>query len=134
MSLKPLVRTLILAVMLGMAVSVPSNAAELTDAQRQAMDMKIQELRDRLALTPEQEQKLAPLLEERNTKLRNLFSRSGADASRREKRAMLSEARSIQDDFNRQIEPILTPDQRREWEAFRKEARAEARERYRSRN
>jgi periplasmic protein CpxP/Spy len=132
MTLTNLVRTLIVAVALLGASALP--AAEPAESQRQAIELKIQELRERLALTPDQEQKLAPLIEERNTKLRNLFSRYGADASRREKRAMLSEAKSIQEGFNRQIEPILTADQMREWEAFRKEARAEARERYRNRD
>jgi periplasmic protein CpxP/Spy len=132
MTLTNLLRMFIVAAALLGTSSLP--AAEPSESQREAIELKIQELRERLALTPDQEQKLAPLIEERNTKLRNLFSRLGADASRREKRAMLSEARSIQEDFNREIEPILSADQMREWEAFRKEARAEARERYRNRN
>jgi hypothetical protein len=131
MNLKSLVLSVIVA--LSSALPAAGSAAEPAESRREAMELKIQELRDRLALTPEQEQKLAPLIEERNAKLKDLFSRRDAESSRREKRAMMSEARAIQQAFNAQIEPILTAEQKREWEAFRQEARAGMKERYRER-
>jgi hypothetical protein len=133
MKLKSLIGTVIVIGLLCAAFPAGAPAAEPTDTQRQAMELKIQELRDRLALTPEQEEKLTPLVQARNDKLRELFSRYDADSSRREKRAMFSEARAIQEDFSEKLKPILTTQQMNEWEAFRKEARAEARERYRNR-
>jgi hypothetical protein len=133
MNIKPLMRTLLIALALGTTVPVASLAAEPTDAQRQAMEVKIHELRDRLALSPEQEQKLAPILEERNAQLKALWSQRHPDSSRREKRALLDEAKAIQEAFTNQIEPILSKEQMRQWEAFRKEVRSEVTERYRNR-
>lgn len=136
MTLKRFARPLATAAALALTVAL-SNAALAQDAaagsQQQAMQMKIQELKDRLALTPEQEQQLQPLLEERNAKLRDLWAQHDPNASRREKRQMLSQARAIQQDFTQKIQPILTPEQMKKWEDFRKEAREEAMERYRSR-
>jgi hypothetical protein len=105
----------------------------VADAREQTTETKIQELRDRLALTPEQEQKIAPLLEARNQKLRDLRAKYGDDASRREKLGMMREAKAIQKDFDAQLEPILTKDQMKQWQQSRDEARAAARERYRNR-
>lgn len=129
------VRLLLWALVAAAGLATPSipRAAELSDAQREAIETKIQDLRERLALTAEQEQKLAPLLEERNAKLRELRAKSDPDASRREKRAMLSEAKTIQDDFDMRIAPILTQEQMKQWQEFRKEARSAAIERYRNR-
>jgi hypothetical protein len=108
-------------------------AAELTDTQQEAIETKIQALRERLALTPEQEQKIAPLLEARNAKLRDLRAKYGDAPSRRDKLAMLREAKAIQQSFDAQLRPILTKEQMNEWQKFRDEARSAARARYRNR-
>lgn len=129
---KAFARSLIVAFILAAATASTAFAVEPTEAQREALDLKLQELHERLALTPDQEQKVAPILEERNAKLRDLWARHDPDSSRREKRALLSEAKAIQEDFTRQIQPILTKEQMREWEAFRNEMRAQAKERYRN--
>jgi hypothetical protein len=102
-------------------------------AQQQTIETKIQELRERLALTPEQEQKITPLLEARNAKLRDLRAKTSDDASRAEKMALLRQAKAIQKDFDAQLEPILSKEQMKEWQQFREEAREAARERYRNR-
>jgi hypothetical protein len=127
-----ILRSLLFALIALTGLSI-APAAEITDAQQQAFETKIQELRTRLALTPEQEQKIAPLLEARNQKLRDLRAKYGQDASRREKLGMMREAKAIQKDFDAQLEPILTKEQMKEWQQFRDEARAAARERYRDR-
>lgn len=131
--MKTLLRSILLAAVMGAALTPGARAADASDSRREAMEMKIQELRERLALTPDQERQLAPILQERNEKMKELWSRHGADSSRRARRAMLKEARRIQEDFTRKIEPVLTDDQRREWEAAREKARSEAIARYRSR-
>jgi Spy/CpxP family protein refolding chaperone len=132
MTIRSLLFALVAAAGIAAAPSITS-AAEPSDAQRQALETKIQDMRERLALTPEQEQQLAPLLQARNAKLQELFAKRDPDASRREKRALLSEAKTIQDDFDKQIAPILTQEQMKQWQEFRKEARAAAIERYRNR-
>jgi hypothetical protein len=132
MKLRTVLQSLVITIAVSGAMTSGTLAAEPSDSQRQAMDVKIQELRDRLALTLEQEQKLAPILEQRNEKLKALWAQRDPDSSRREKRALLGQAKEIQEDFTRQIKPILSAEQMREWEAFRKEARDEAVRRYRS--
>jgi hypothetical protein len=102
-------------------------------ARRQAAELRIEELKQRLALTPEQETQLAPIIEARNAKLRDLRSSYGGDTSRRARFAMLKDARKIQEDFNAKISPILTKDQQKEWEAIRKEVREAAKARMRER-
>lgn len=117
-------------------VAAPSSAAEAEpskEQRQQAAELKIEELKERLKLTPEQEQRLAPLVQDRNAKLKALRERSGDAPSRRERRAMLKEARGIQENFIEQVEPVLTKEQLKEWEAIRTELRETARERMRER-
>lgn len=114
-------------------IDTPAYAVEPTAEQREAIQVKIEELRARLALTPEQEEKIAPLVRERNEKLQALRGKSDPNASRSEKRALLQETRGIQDDFVARVEPLLTKEQIKEWEAIRQEARKEIAERWRSR-
>lgn len=54
-------------------------------------------------------------------------------AARSRGRAQLREAREIQEDFIARVEPLLTQEQMKEWEAIRKEARKAAVEKWRSR-
>lgn len=123
-------------VALAVLVAAPSSAAEAEpskEQRQQAAELKIEELKERLKLTPEQEQRLAPLVQDRNAKLKALRERSGDAPSRRERRAMLKEARGIQENFIEQVEPVLTKEQFKEWEAIRTELRETARERMRER-
>lgn len=134
MNWNPVVYPVIVA--LAVLVGGPSSAAEAEpskEQRQQAAELKIEELKQRLKLTPEQEQRLAPLVQDRNAKLKALRERSGEAPSRRERRAMLKEAREIQEDFVEQVEPILTKEQLKEWEAIRTELRETARERMRER-
>ena len=133
MNWKSVVCSLAVAVAVPFATPGPAAAAEATEEQRQAAELKIEELKKRLNLTPEQEQRLAPLVQNRNAKLKALRERSGDDTSRRARKAMLKEARGIQEGFVEQVEPILTKEQLKEWEAIRAEMRDAARERLRER-
>jgi protein CpxP len=107
--------------------------AEVSPEQREAMQLKFEELRERLALTPEQEAKIAPLVQERNEKLKALRGSGGGEASRRERIAMLKEARGIQQEFVEQVEPMLTAEQKKEWAAIREEMKEAAKARRRDR-
>jgi hypothetical protein len=119
--------------LLGSSPQVLAQTSEGNSARREAAELRIEELKKRLALTSEQEAKLAPIIEARNDKLRDLRASSDGDTSRRAKIAMLKKARKIQEDFSAQIEPILTEQQQAEWEKFRKETRDAAKERMRER-
>jgi hypothetical protein len=103
------------------------------DARREAIELRIEELKERLELTPDQESRLAPIIEARNARLRELRSSAGGDTSRRARMETLKEARRIQADFSAQIAPILTQEQQAEWDEIRKEVRAAAKERMRER-
>lgn len=102
-------------------------------ARREAVELRVEELKERLDLTPDQESRLAPIVDARNAKLRELRSNTGGDTSRRARLAALKEARKIQADFSAQIAPILTKEQQAEWAEIREEARAAAKERMRVR-
>jgi DNA repair photolyase len=108
-------------------------AAADDGARREAVELRIEELKERLELTPEQESRLAPIIEARNARLRELRSSAGGDTSRRARMAALKEARKVQADFSAQIAPILTREQQDEWEEIREEVRAAAKERMRER-
>ena len=125
---------LIVTALVAGGVHSVARAAEATADQHEAMQLKMEELRARLALTTEQEAKMAPLVQARNEKLKALRASNSGDASRRERRGMLKEARSIQQDFVEQAEPMLTKEQKKEWEAIRKEMRDAAMERRRARS
>jgi hypothetical protein len=109
-----------------------AQAVTATPEQREAMQI-IDELRTRLALTPGQEAQIAPLLQARNEKLKALRDSSNPGASRREKVGLLREARRIQKDFVEQVEPLLSKEQKKEWDAIREEMQGTAKEKLRER-
>lgn len=128
MSIRSFFAALILAVLC--IVGAPHAA---TAAEPDAAQLGMEQLRERLALTPDQEARIAPLVQARNQKLQALRGSMDADASRRQKRGALKEAREIQSEFVEKVEPLLTDTQKKEWEALRKEMRDEMMKRYRNR-
>jgi hypothetical protein len=110
-----------------------AHAAEVTEGQREAFQLKMEELRARLALTPDQEAKIAPLVQQRNEKLKALRASADPDASRRERFGMMKEARTIQQDFVEQVEPMLSKEQKKEWETIREEMKEAAKQRRKNR-
>lgn len=113
-------------VVLGLAhaQAPPANAPTAQEIQQRLADAKA-----RLNLTPEQEQRLRPLLEQEGAKLREIQAKYGGATSRPDRRAALGELRAVQQSFRGQAAAILTPEQLAEWD----EMRAEARERLRQR-
>lgn len=107
----------------------PVMAADATPA---APSIGIDELKARLQLTPDQQAKIAPLAEERRAKLEGMRDKLNSASSRRDKRAVLQEAKAAQDDFAAKVEPLLTPEQQTEWQKIREETREKMLERWRS--
>jgi len=101
-------------------------------ADESGAQMGIDELKTRLALTPEQQAQIAPLADERRSRLEGIRGKMSSAASRQEKRAVLQEAKSIQDDFAAKVEPLLSSEQKTEWKKMREEARSKMLERWRS--
>jgi Spy/CpxP family protein refolding chaperone len=93
------------------------------------VQQRLEAAKSRLNLTPEQEQRLRPVVEEEAKQLREIQQKYGGTTSRQDKRTALQEARAVQQDFRAKLEGILTPEQIGEWN----EMRSEARERFRQR-
>jgi Spy/CpxP family protein refolding chaperone len=98
-------------------------------ARREQLEQRLQAAKVRLNLTPEQEQKFRALVMEQGEKLRAIKDKYAGDASRAARRAEIQEARVVQEDFRTHVSALLTPDQMREWDRMRDEAREEFRER-----
>ena len=114
--------------------SMPIGAAQSESATPDAARLQavIAEAKARLKLTPEQEAKLRPLVEERTAKLKAIRDKHAGDDSRRARRAMYREARPVLDDYQEKVREILTPEQEAEWKKMRAEARERLKERYRA--
>ena len=119
-----------LAMSLGCAMLQPAAAA---DSAAPAAQMSIDDLKTRLALTPEQQEKIAPLAEERRSKMEAIRSKFTSATSRGDKREVMKEAKAIQNDFTSKVEPLLTPEQQTEWKKIREEMRAQMMEKWRNR-
>jgi predicted outer membrane protein len=121
---------LLAAIMLGFVGPAPAAEASESPPAQIAME----QLSTRLNLTPEQQEAIAPALERRNSRLRELGATfDGPEASRRQRLKALREARSIQQAFVREVSPMLSQEQQTEWEKLREEMRDGARERLQER-
>lgn len=130
---RPVPVALFLAALLATQIPVGTPARAATETQREGMQLRMEELRSRLNLTSEQEAALAPLVQERNTRLQALRGSGDGEPSRRERRALLSQARTIQEEFIGKVQPLLSKEQMEEWEKIRAEMRDEAISRWRAR-
>jgi Spy/CpxP family protein refolding chaperone len=114
------------------AACVLDASAQSARPDPQAVAQRIEQAKERLNLTPEQEAQLRPVMEERVRKLQEIRGRYAGDNSRKARRGMMKEARPVQEDYETKVKAILTEPQIAEWETMRKEARNEMKERYRN--
>lgn len=89
----------------------------------------IDTLRNRLELTSQQEAQLQPLFDKRVAELRQIKGQLEQASTSQQKRDVLREAKRTGDDFNRQVESVLTPSQQHEWREIRSELKEKAKER-----
>ena len=87
-------------------------------------------VRNRLHLTPQQEEKLRPLFQQREQQLYETRSRLETAASSSEKSEVLRAAKSDAQSFNTQVESVLDASQKSEWRDLREETREKVKERY----
>jgi hypothetical protein len=106
--------------------------AEDTAARAQA-EQKLQEAKQRLALTPEQQAQLQPIFKDRNEKLAAIRASHAGDTSRKARMEMFKSAREVQQDFEAKVSPILDDRQRAEWEKMRAESKERMKEQYKAR-
>jgi hypothetical protein len=105
----------ILTAALGLSLLLPSAARDQKAAKRQ----QVEQLAASLNLTPEQKDKLAPILREEAGKLKAV--RDDQSLSKPDRRAKLQ---SIQKETQERVRPILTEEQNKKWEEARAQARA----------
>ncbi len=92
---------------------------------------RMQQMAERLHLTDPQKEQIRPILQEQAEKLRDVRAKYQNDTSRSARRNELKELRSLQQATQKRIDPILTPEQRKEWDKIREERRDRARENFR---
>jgi hypothetical protein len=128
---------IVLALMLIWApLAVPASAAQETTAQpapaapagAEQASKRLEEIKARLALTPEQVEQVRPILQDEVQKLKALREkRSGG--GRRERRKMGRELKDIQGETDDQLEKVLSKEQMKELKKLRDEWRQQLRER-----
>jgi hypothetical protein len=110
--------------MLSFILAMPASAAPMLDTLP-----TLDSLRNRLELSPEQENKLAPLFDRRIAELRHTQTLLEQATSTQQKRDVLREAKKTGDAFNHEVESVLTPSQQHEWREIRSELKEKAKER-----
>ena len=87
-------------------------------------------VRNRLHLTPPQEEKLRPMFRQREQQLYETRSKLESAASSTEKSQVMRAAKSDAQSFNTQVESVLDASQKAEWRDLRDETREKVKERY----
>ncbi len=111
-------------------VAAPIAAAQEAAPDTAALQAALMEAKARLALTPEQETQLKPIMQERNQSLKAIRDKYAGDKSRRSRRAMYQEAQPIIENYQARVRTILSDSQYAEWEKMRTEARERLKEQY----
>ena len=107
-------------------------AQQDTATQQQRMEraqQRLQEIKDRLKLTPEQEEQVKPIVMDEFQQLKAMRDKHSGDTSRRGRMKMMREARDIQSDTENKLAKVLNKDQMAELKKMREQWRAQARER-----
>jgi len=110
-----------------------------SEDQRAQFEARLQETRDRLGLTPEQEEAVRPILVsslEESARILQSYGFDGdsrPDLSLRERRKLRVELRGLREQTDRALSTVLTSQQLAEYDRIRDERQDELRARYRSR-
>ncbi|HYJ41936.1 MAG TPA: hypothetical protein VEW08_14180 [Steroidobacteraceae bacterium] len=83
----------------------------------------------RLELTPEQENKLVPLFQNRASELRQSQALLEKATTPQQQKEVLRDVEQAGKEFNTQVERVLTPSQQDEWREFISDLREKAKER-----
>ncbi|MCX6956219.1 MAG: hypothetical protein NTV51_29140 [Verrucomicrobia bacterium] len=110
------------------ALSLAASAAPTSEDRAAALRERMEATAAELKLTPEQKEKLTPLIKAEMEKVAALRADQGLKP-----REKLSRLKAIRDEYNPQVKAILTPEQYTQWEKKRAEARDELRERVKER-
>jgi Spy/CpxP family protein refolding chaperone len=92
---------------------------------------RLEQLKERLKLTPEQIEQVRPILSAEMEKLKALRESSSGGGSRRDRLKMARELKRIQDDADDQLKKVLSKEQMNELKKIREERRQQLRDRAR---
>jgi Spy/CpxP family protein refolding chaperone len=82
-----------------------------------------------LELTPEQEARLRPIFQNRQSELQQSQLLLQRASTSQQKDEVLKDAKKAGDEFNAQVESVLTPSQKQEWRELRSAVREKVKER-----
>lgn len=134
-----LATTMALLVTVLPAAAADADRRQLSEEQRARLEARIEEVRDRLALTDEQKAALEPVLRkdfERRIAILNehgVTRESDERPSRREARALRRDLKAAKEEAEKEITRILDDRQMEEYRRIQDEAREAMRERIRTR-
>lgn len=109
----------------------PPDQPQGRQARREQIQQRLAEMADRLKLTPDQKQRIEPILRDEMSKVRDIRAKYQGQQGNR--RAMMQEMRAVQGDVDKQLGGILTADQMTELRKMRQENRDRMRENMRER-
>jgi hypothetical protein len=121
---------LIFAFLLSTFAAIPAVSAQTPEQLPERARQRLDQMKERLALTPAQIEQVRPIWTEEAQKLKALREKSSAGSGRRRDRLKLArELRDIQHDTDDQLEKVLSKDQMKELKKLRDEWREQLRDR-----
>jgi len=134
-------RFLTIVALAGAVLTAPASAQDARQpsaVQRAQFEARLQETRDRLGLTPEQEETVHPILVNSLEGSARILQRYGFDGetrpdlSLRDRRKLRVELEALREQTDEALSTVLTPEQLTRYERIREERQDELRSRYRS--
>jgi Spy/CpxP family protein refolding chaperone len=103
----------------------PGAAQVMPDQARQ----RLEQIKERLTLTPEQVEQVRPIVSDEMQKLKALREKGSGGGSRRDRMKMAREFKRIQDETDDRLKKVLSKEQMNELKKLREERKQELRER-----
>ncbi|WP_321470482.1 hypothetical protein [uncultured Paludibaculum sp.] len=111
---------------------VPSPAQQDAATQEQRKERaleRLQQMKDRLKLTPEQEEQVRPIVMDELQQLKSIRDNHSGDQNRRGKMKMAREMRGVQSETEGKLSKVLSKPQMDELKKMREEMRQQMRDR-----
>ncbi|QOY88479.1 hypothetical protein [Paludibaculum fermentans] len=97
--------------------------------KRERAQERLQQIKDRLKLTPEQSEQVRPIVTEEFQRLKEIRDKHSGDSNRRGKMKMAREMRDVQSDADSKLSKVLSKTQMDELKKMRAEWRQQMRDR-----
>jgi Spy/CpxP family protein refolding chaperone len=97
------------------------------DRASQAQE-RLAELQTRLKLTPDQTEKLRPVIQQEMAELKAVKDKYAMDTSHNGRKNMFRDMKKVQEKYSGQIAAVLTPEQQSEWKKIKEERKQEYKE------